>query len=94
MHCLFDGERYRCSWESLAAFLDQRSLPRNLDPDRVCFGHLENRDRPQIVDGNVPWWLAAVIATPLVAISLYLIRRQMNKNEEKKDEEEGAALVS
>jgi hypothetical protein len=79
MHCQFDGERYRCNWDSLASFLESRSLPKGLDPETVCFSHLEGMDRPQIIDGNVPWWLAAIIAVPLVVISLYYINKWMQK---------------
>jgi len=88
MHCQFDGDRYRCNWENLASFLDSRSLPRNQSLESLCFGHLEGRDRPQIIDGNVPWWLAAVIAVSLVVITLYYLSKWMKKKEQVKREEE------
>lgn len=49
-----------------------------------CFSHLENRNRPIIVDTNMPWWLAAVIAVPLVIISIIAIKYYMKKKERKR----------
>lgn len=74
-NCEFDGARYLCPYDLVAAFLENRSLPAGLLPEAICFTHLENRVRPQIVDTNMPWWLAILIATPLVIGSLYLIKR-------------------
>jgi len=75
----------------VAAFLENRSLPAGLVPEAVCFTHLENRVRPQIVDTNMPWWLAILIATPLVIGSLYLIKRWLRKRAEKR--RQGANVV-
>ena len=79
MHCQFDGDNFRCNWDGLAAFLDSRSLPKGISAEAMCFGHLEGRDRPQIIDGNMPWWLAAVISLPLVAVTLFYINRWMKR---------------
>jgi hypothetical protein len=77
MHCLYDGDSYWCNWDNLATFLDSRSLPKAISPETVCFGHLEGRDRPEIINGNMPWWLAAVISLPFAAVTLYGIDRCM-----------------
>ena len=79
MNCQFDGDNFRCNWDGLAAFLDSRSLPKGISAETMCFEHLEGRDRPQIIDGNMPWWLAAVISLPLVAVTLFYINRWMKR---------------
>lgn len=53
-----------------------RSLPKNQEPENMCFSHLENRDRPSVIEGNVPWWLASTISVPLVLITLIYIRKR------------------
>jgi hypothetical protein len=65
-------------------FLQRHSLPVGVSVEQTCFSHLENRVRPQIVETNMPWWLAAIIASPLVAISLWLIRRYREKKAEER----------
>lgn len=82
--CVFDSVRYRCNWEAVSKFLLQHSLPEGKDVEDYCFSHLENRNRPIIVDTNMPWWLAAVIAVPLVIISIIAIKYYMKKKERKR----------
>lgn len=45
---------------------------------------MENRLRPLLIDTNMPWWLAILLATPLVVGSLYLIKRWLRNRAEKK----------
>jgi membrane protein YqaA with SNARE-associated domain len=80
-----------CPYDLAAAFLESRSLPPELSPEAVCFTHLENRVRPQVVDTNMPWWLAILLATPMVLGSLYLIKRWLKKRDEKKRRGQGNA---
>jgi len=37
-----------------------------------------------LIDTNMPWWLAILLATPLVVGSLYLIKRWLRNRAEKK----------
>lgn len=80
--CEFDGDKYRCNWASISSFLESRSLQQGLES--ICFSHLENRIRPLIIDGNMPWWLAFVISAPLVGLSLYFINYKLKQREERK----------
>ena len=56
--------------------MNSRSLPKNQDPDNMCFSHLENRDHPTVIEGNVPWWLATTISVPLVLLTIIYIRKR------------------
>jgi hypothetical protein len=62
--------------DQFIATMISRSLPKNLEPENMCFSHLENRDRPSVIEGNVPWWLAATISVPLLLITLIYIRKR------------------
>lgn len=55
--------------------MEQRSLPKNVNVEDVCFSHLEDRARPLIIETNMPWWLAAVIATPFIVATVYGMHR-------------------
>lgn len=88
--CYFDGDKYRCPWDQLAAVLESNILAKGVNVEDVCFSHLENRSRPQIVDTNMPWWLATVIAGPLVAGTTYALHRYRLYKQQKKQREQEA----
>jgi len=62
--------KYRCSWDSVAAYLESRVYTKE-QIDTICFSHLDY----QSYDGNsMPYWLAFLIAFPLVVATLIVYR--------------------
>lgn len=86
--CEFDGYKYRCPWDIFVQILEDRSLPKGVEVDDICFTHLENRIRPVIIETNMPWWLASAIAIPLVVLSLYILKRWKAKRDLLKSQQE------
>ena len=63
---------YQCAWDSFHSFLTSRMLQ---DPlHSLCFSHLNIQTTTQKVDEAIPWWLAVVIAVPLVFITVAVIK--------------------
>jgi membrane protein implicated in regulation of membrane protease activity len=54
----------------------------------MCFKHLENRDRPSVIEGNVSWWLASAISVPSVLATLIYIRRRQKRKESERIQRE------
>ncbi len=63
--------------------LEARILPKGVSLEDACFGHLENRDRPQIIETNMPWWLALAIALPLAGSTVAAIIQYRRYKEKK-----------
>jgi hypothetical protein len=86
--CVFDGDRYRCNWELVSAFFTQHSIGKGVDLDQVCFSHLEGRVRTEIVETNMPWWLAFIIAAPMVVGSVMGIKWELRRRQRKREQAE------
>jgi hypothetical protein len=80
-NCSLDSGKYLCPWDTFSLYLLSRSFPNSQDPDIMCFKHLENRDRPSVIEGNVSWWLASAISVPSVLATLIYIRRRQKRKE-------------
>lgn len=60
---------YRCSWDSVGQFIEDRLYTRD-EIDSICFSHLNYAQ----TQGNMPWWLAFIIALPMVLATVLAIR--------------------
>ena len=84
---------YKCSWDSLYEFMKSRQFSDviqngyNTNNTRnFCFSHLNYEIRESTYEENLPWWLAFVIAVPLVGITLALIKIVMIVRNKRKRE--------
>ena len=76
-----DGQ-FKCTWDSVAAFLEARTYKK--DVHDICFNHLNYGNDIIEIDGNMPWWLAIIIAVPLVIISVIIIKCILKIRQRKK----------
>ena len=76
------NENYTCNWDLLASFLDSRLYKKDLHD--ICFSHLSYGNDVYIIDGNMPWWLAIIIAVPLVIVTIIIIKCILNIRERKR----------
>ncbi len=72
-------ENYKCSWEKFAAYLESRMFKDSISAEPkalrdFCFSHLNYDVKISEEDENISWWAAFVIALPLVAITMAIIK--------------------
>lgn len=63
-----------CTYELVHRYIQSRLVS---DIEELCFTHINYEE---LNSEDLPWWLVVTIVTPLVAISLYAIKSELNRN--------------
>ncbi|CDW73945.1 histidine acid phosphatase family protein [Stylonychia lemnae] len=91
------NENFECSWDLVAKYFEGMKLNDTITGQKIsdlkqfCFSSLNMQaidDDGDSSPSNVPWWLAIVIAVPLVIITIAIIKIIMIVNEKKRRKRE------
>lgn len=87
-------DSYRCNWDALAKYLEARQFrdfikgngtkEASQDVRGFCFSHLNYVISESSYVENLPWWLAFLIALPLVIITVAIIKIVLIVRDKKK----------
>eukprot|EP00347_Sterkiella_histriomuscorum_P011907 403370640 len=74
-------DNYKCTWDSVHEFMRSRLFKDVVNNGQhtnnirnFCFTHLNYQVTESTYEENLPWWLAFVIALPLVGITIAIIK--------------------